>query len=63
MSVKAVKYLIIATILSLGILDGFLYADTIDGNTISQIVIASAHKFPVIPLIMGFLLGHWFGDF
>jgi uncharacterized membrane protein YobD (UPF0266 family) len=51
--------LIIGTILVL-IWDVYLYLDKIKDNTISQVVIKRSKEQPVIPLLIGALIGHWF---
>lgn len=44
--------------------DGFLDADKIRRNTISQVIIDNSKKWPILPALIGFemgvLIGHWF---
>lgn len=44
--------------------DAWLYADKVERNSISQVVIDLSKKSPFLPwfigLVMGILAGHWF---
>lgn len=51
--------IIIITILIL-MFDLWLYNDGVEGNTISQVVIKYSYKYPMIPFVLGVLLGHWY---
>lgn len=43
--------------------DIWLHADDEPGNTITQVIIKRSHQYPAIPFFLGFLMGHFFGDF
>jgi hypothetical protein len=32
-----------------------------DGDTISEVVRRYSHQYPLIPFVIGFLIGHWWG--
>lgn len=49
----------VVTILIL-VVDVYLYADKIPGNTWSQIVIAKSKNHIWYPFVWGILMGHWF---
>lgn len=44
--------------------DAFLYADKVERNSISQVVIDLSKKSPLLPWFIGFVMGalalHWF---
>lgn len=33
------------------------------GDTITQVIQKYSQKYPVIPFVFGFLMGHFYGDF
>lgn len=51
--------IIVVTILILAY-DLYLYNDKVAGNSISQVVIKWSYKYPLIPFVIGFLIGHWY---
>lgn len=61
MKPEIVEYVIIAATLIILGWDLYLYKDEYPENTISQIIIKRTKKRPLIPLLWGFLMGHWFG--
>lgn len=52
--------IIVVTVLIL-LWDLYLYRDKIEGNTISQVIIKYSYKYPMIPFVVGVLIGHWWG--
>lgn len=55
------RFVIIAvTVLAL-LLDIWLFADGVEGNTISQVMIDWAKDTPFIAFAWGFLMAHWWG--
>lgn len=54
--------IVIATVVVI-IWDIWLYSDGEEGNSITQVIIKRSHQFPAIPFFIGFLMGHFFGDF
>jgi len=53
-------WFIIATTVIILLFDLYLYLDKTK-KTISQRIIEWSKKYPVIPFVFGFLMGHWFG--
>ena len=37
-----------------------LWIDQIEGNTISEIVRSRSQSHPLVPFLIGMLMGHWF---
>lgn len=60
MKQSTVLALIIAVVLIAIVWDLWLVKDGIGGNTISEVIKASAYKHPIIPFFIGVLIGHWF---
>lgn len=40
--------------------DCFLYTDSVDRNSITQIVIDYSKQYPIIAFLLGFLMGHFY---
>jgi hypothetical protein len=59
MSKVLVTIICIAVTCALIAWDIFLAADKIDGNTISAIITNAAKNHPMIPFVLGVLIGHW----
>jgi uncharacterized membrane protein len=60
MNKNHVEIIIISATLLILLWDLWLYRDQYPGNTISEIVIRRTKEQPVIPLLCGLLMGHWF---
>lgn len=59
MSKIIVTAVCIGCILAIILWDIYLAADKIDGNTISAIITEAAKKHPMIPFVLGVIIGHW----
>lgn len=57
------RVLLIIGIATLAILifDAFLYSDNVERNSITQVTIDYSKKYPLIPFLWGFLIGHFYG--
>lgn len=38
--------------------DVYLYSDSIDGNSITQVIISTTHDYPILAWAIGFLMGY-----
>ena len=57
---KITVCLLLAMIAILGLWDVFAVSNNVAGDTISSIVLGTAHKYPIIPFILGIVMGHLF---
>lgn len=57
MTTKRVWIFIFCVILLIGATDVYLYSDSIDRNSISQVIIDSSQLTPLIPWFIGFIMG------
>lgn len=66
MKQKHVFLTCLAIIAAVLVWDVYLYADAIPGNSISQVIWDWSHMAPILPAMMGFVVGylfcHFFGD-
>lgn len=53
-------WLIIVTFLVWLAVDIYLYVNRDKFSTISEVITTWSYYTPIVPLIAGFLLGHWF---
>lgn len=56
---------IIILVVTVGLIayDIYAAANKKDGDTITQVILKWSTKYPVVPFVFGFLMGHFFGDF
>lgn len=56
-----VEIILVVGIVCVLIWDVFLYTDKTEGNSITQITIKRSKEYPIIPFLLGFLIGHFYG--
>ena len=60
MMVKHAIVFLVATLLAVGAYDWWLYLTEGPSATISAEVLSTSRKWPVVPLLVGILMGHLF---
>ena len=58
---NSTELILIVGIVLVLIWDAYLYADKTEGNSITQVVIKRSKQLPIIPFLLGFLMGHFYG--